>query len=309
MVTEPSSSVKYAVLVQAFNQSKKALQAARLKKKVAKEARDKGDSEDISKMERHSLFFSHKREKHRFKAKKAKLKFIREQLRLWFKLNPNETTPDMLTQVNERIKNLGNNEDGLPNASKKAKDKVKKIKKGHLLEIDKEKKVKHHKHIDDLNFIKVKLKKDSEEVKGLKTQQDKKSLTADSKVIAPKNIKPKEQPVEITERNNDEKKSFLQNPSIDKASLGANNLQTSIPDLTIIEGIGPKVLVVLNSHNILTFSDIVQISVDSLRQILKAHKLYIINPTTWAEQAQLVIENKMDELKALQLILKNGKRV
>ena len=80
MVTEPSSSVKYTILLQAFNQAKKALHVARVNKKVAKEAREKGESEDISKMERHVLIFDFKREKHRFKAKKAKLKLIRQRL-------------------------------------------------------------------------------------------------------------------------------------------------------------------------------------------------------------------------------------
>lgn len=309
MVTEPSSSVKYTVLVQAFNQSKKALHVARVNKKVAKEAREKGESEDISKMERHVLIFDFKREKHRFKAKKAKLKLIREQLRLWFKANPNETTPEMLRQVNERIKNLQKVEGDVLQLPKNKKEKVKKIKKDRLLEIDKEKKVKQNKHNDVVKFVKVKHKIDVEATKEKKSYRDKKSLKEFSLASKPKILKTEEQTNEVVQHSKLKNKPSLPNFSIETTSLETKNERPTQTDLTIIEGIGPKVQQVLNSHNIFTFSDIVQSSVDSMRQILKAHKLYIINPSTWAEQAQLVIENKMDELKVLQLALKNGKRI
>lgn len=309
MVTELSSSVKYTVLIEAFNQAKKALHGARLKKKVAKEAYDKSETEDISKMERHSLFFNQKREKHRFKAKKAKLKFIREQLRLWFKQNPNETTPDMLIEVNERIKNLGINDDGFAITPKKGKDKIKKLKKDHLFEIDKKKKIKHHKQDDDLKPVKIKHKSDAEVGKDLKYHADKKNSKEFNKVKKPKNFKSEAKAYENTERNNSEKKSSFTKSSKDAETSEIENVQTAAPELTIIEGIGLKVQEVLHAHNISTFSDIVKTPIDAMRQILKSHKLYVINPTTWAEQAQLVIDNKMDELKALQSVLKYGKRV
>ena len=84
MAAEPSNFVKYTVLIQEFKKAQNVLKTAHKKKKEAKIARHKGENEDISKTELHILVFDHKLEKHRFKARKLKLKLIKEKLRLWF---------------------------------------------------------------------------------------------------------------------------------------------------------------------------------------------------------------------------------
>jgi predicted flap endonuclease-1-like 5' DNA nuclease len=89
----------------------------------------------------------------------------------------------------------------------------------------------------------------------------------------------------------------------------ANNASKEPEDLTIIEGIGPKVNQYLHSGGIHTFAQLAASDVDTLKSILKANRNTISNPSTWAEQAQLVVEGKMDALKSLQEQLKGGRKV
>ena len=287
MTADTSDSVKYSVLIQDFKQAQTVLEIARKKKKEAKLARHKGENEDISKQELHILVFNHKREKHRFKARKLKLKLIKEKLRLWFKLNPNDTTPEMMAEIGDyKIK-----------ISKHTKSdgevKVKKIKKGNHSKAER--------ISDVLTEGKPKHKKDNSSAKRKKTHTDAKGTKL--KLNVSEKL-PELEPIVSKKVNVKAVSSGVETtlPELAKPVTISN-------DLTIIEGIGLKVQAILNSQNIYSFSDLVQISTDSMRQILKAHKLPMIDPTTWAEQAHLVIENKMDELKALQAKLKGGKRV
>ncbi len=297
MAAESSNSVKYTVLVQAFKEAKTALQTARKKKKDAKEARHKGENEDISKQELHILVFEHKREKHRFKARKLKLKLIREQLRLWFKLNPKDTTPEMLTE-------LGESKVKVTKQVKKTEtdSKAVKIKKEKKVEAPKLKKVKAEKHSDAEKESSSIQKKEKKADKNKKSKSGKKSKTLKLHVSEKLTAL---SPIALATVETTTVSSVI-TPAVLPDFVTPVHITN---DLTIIEGIGPKVQQVLNSHNIFSFSDLVQITADSMRQILRAHKLYMFDPTTWAEQAQLVIENKMDALKALQVELKGGKRV
>ena len=80
-------------------------------------------------------------------------------------------------------------------------------------------------------------------------------------------------------------------------------------DLKIIEGVGPKIEVLLNNAGIHTFRDVVNASVDSIRGILDAagSSFKLADPTTWSKQAQLAADGKWDELKELQDKLKGGR--
>ncbi len=295
MTPEPSSFVKYSVLIQEFKQAKIVLETARKKKKDAKIARHKGENEDISKQELHILVFDHKREKHRFKARKLKLKLIKEKLRLWFKLNPKETTPEMLAELGEtKVKSAkAEKHSDAENVilkhkhEKQPKIKAKKVKAESISDVVKEGKAKH--------------KKDHSEEKSKKNHSNKKGAKLKLNVS--------EKLPELTPIASENKRINIVSSENTTVLTDFVKPVTISNDLTIIEGIGPKVQSILNSHNIYSFSDLVQTTTDSMRQILKTHKLSMIDPTTWAEQAHLVIENKMDELKALQVELKGGKRV
>ena len=82
-------------------------------------------------------------------------------------------------------------------------------------------------------------------------------------------------------------------------------------DLVIIEGIGPKAAEALVAGGIDTFSKLANTSADAVKAILDAstNKVQHLDPTTWAQQAQLAADGKMDELKKLQDELNGGKAV
>lgn len=78
-------------------------------------------------------------------------------------------------------------------------------------------------------------------------------------------------------------------------------------NLTLIEGIGPKIARVLNDNDIYTFRHLATLSIDSIKDILQKNNLKLADPTTWATQADLAAQGKIEELKALKKELKYGK--
>ena len=79
-------------------------------------------------------------------------------------------------------------------------------------------------------------------------------------------------------------------------------------DLSIIEGIGPKINTVLQEAAITTYSQLSKTDVSQLRKILKEVGLSRFNPETWQEQASLANKGDWDGLTALQKELKGGRR-
>jgi len=80
-------------------------------------------------------------------------------------------------------------------------------------------------------------------------------------------------------------------------------------DLTIVEGIGPKINQLLQAAGIRTFAQLAVTQVSELKAILDPARLQFIDPSTWAEQAKLAAEGKFDELKTFTANLKGGRRV
>ena len=82
-------------------------------------------------------------------------------------------------------------------------------------------------------------------------------------------------------------------------------------DLVIIEGIGPKAAEALVLAGMDTFVKLANASVEEVNAILDAStsKVQHLDPTSWAQQAQLAADGKMDELKKLQDELNGGKAV
>nr|WP_294936299.1 hypothetical protein [uncultured Flavobacterium sp.] len=79
-------------------------------------------------------------------------------------------------------------------------------------------------------------------------------------------------------------------------------------DLTVIEGIGPKVEELLKTSGILTWKSLSETSVDRCNEILsKAGELFSFhNPATWPRQARLAYQRKWNDLKAWQESLQSG---
>ena len=78
-------------------------------------------------------------------------------------------------------------------------------------------------------------------------------------------------------------------------------------DFRILEGIGPKVTAILHDNGIVAFRDLAAKSADELKALMTANRQFLVNPTTWARQAQLAADGKMDELEALKAELYKGK--
>ncbi len=89
----------------------------------------------------------------------------------------------------------------------------------------------------------------------------------------------------------------------------ADAVDYSTNDLTLIEGIGKKVAHILNENSIITFKNLSVADTENLKLILRKNRLQMMNPSTWAEQAQLIVDGKLDALKQLQIELKGSKRI
>ena len=79
-------------------------------------------------------------------------------------------------------------------------------------------------------------------------------------------------------------------------------------DLTIIEGIGPKIDELFRSNGVTTFAEVSQMSVAEMLAILEkgGPNFKLANPESWAQQALLAAENRWAELKVLQDELVGG---
>jgi predicted flap endonuclease-1-like 5' DNA nuclease len=93
-------------------------------------------------------------------------------------------------------------------------------------------------------------------------------------------------------------------PVVKKVS---SSVPTKKDDLTLVEGIGPKIQALLESNGIHTYGELAKSDAEKLRKIMLDNNLRIADPTTWPKQGQLLAEGKMDELKAYQDKLKGGR--
>jgi predicted flap endonuclease-1-like 5' DNA nuclease len=82
---------------------------------------------------------------------------------------------------------------------------------------------------------------------------------------------------------------------------------TEAADFRRIEGIGPKVNQLLHEAGIRTYQQLADSSEEGLRGTLREANLYMINPETWPEQAQIAASGDWERLKALQEELKGGR--
>ncbi len=78
-------------------------------------------------------------------------------------------------------------------------------------------------------------------------------------------------------------------------------------DLTLIEGVGPKAQEALWKAGFRTFADVAKASPEALKEALNKAGLKLLDPTTWPQQAQLVVDDDMAALKALQEKLRGGR--
>lgn len=79
-------------------------------------------------------------------------------------------------------------------------------------------------------------------------------------------------------------------------------------DLTLIEGIGPKISAALVAAGVDTFAKLAAMQPDEIEKIVRGAGVRMVGkPETWAKQAALAAEGKFDELKAYQATLTAGR--
>ncbi len=79
-------------------------------------------------------------------------------------------------------------------------------------------------------------------------------------------------------------------------------------DLTVVEGIGPKIAGILNADGIVDWNDLAESAIERLQELLTeaGPRFNIHNPATWPAQANLLRQGKWEEFKALTDELNGG---
>jgi predicted flap endonuclease-1-like 5' DNA nuclease len=88
-------------------------------------------------------------------------------------------------------------------------------------------------------------------------------------------------------------------------------VEVKADDLTVVEGIGPKLAEIINEAGIVNYHQLADAKPEDIKAILlaKGDGYKIHNPGTWPEQAALLRDGKMDEFKALCIELDGGVRL
>lgn len=80
-------------------------------------------------------------------------------------------------------------------------------------------------------------------------------------------------------------------------------------DLKIVEGIGPKIEILLKNAEIKNWSDLAKSDIKELKEILKkgGERFTMHDPSSWSDQASLADEGKWEELEKFQDLLIGGR--
>lgn len=80
-------------------------------------------------------------------------------------------------------------------------------------------------------------------------------------------------------------------------------------DLKVVEGIGPKIEQLFHNHDVRTWKDLSECSVDKCQMVLNSggERYRIHKPNTWPKQAKMAYEGKWKELQDWQNELDGGK--
>lgn len=102
-------------------------------------------------------------------------------------------------------------------------------------------------------------------------------------------------------------------PAAPESTSTPDRTATADDDLTIIEGIGPKISAALVAAGIRTYADLAAASEAQIREILSQAHLRVVGSVstsipTWPEQAALAAAGRFDALKAWQVEHKMTKR-
>lgn len=74
---------------------------------------------------------------------------------------------------------------------------------------------------------------------------------------------------------------------------------TQPDDLTVINGIGPKISALLRENGITTFAQLAETDPQRLQKMLEGTRARMADPASWPEQARLAADRNWDAMKAL----------
>ena len=113
--------------------------------------------------------------------------------------------------------------------------------------------------------------------------------------------------VDFIGRPDEERKKEAEVTAAPKATAKPKASKKKGDDLTVIEGIGPKVAKTLADAGIATFIQLAAAKPAELQEILKDAGLRMMDATSWPKQAKLAADGDMDGLKKLQDKLVGGR--
>ena len=92
------------------------------------------------------------------------------------------------------------------------------------------------------------------------------------------------------------------------ASETAPVIKVAVDDLSKIEGVGPKIALVLSSNGITTYAQLAKADPAAVQEMLKksSGRFNMAKPQTWPQQAELAASGNWDALKKLQDELHGG---
>ena len=155
--------------------------------------------------------------------------------------------------------------------------------------------------LGDLGVLADLKKKIEKENKEAAKAAESKATKAKTEVAAEKPAEVKEEVIPVAVEKNEEPAIVAEKP-IEEVKVAAD-------DLTIIEGIGPKVAEIFAKAGITSFAILAAKTKEELEAVLDPNGgiYFAMDPTTWPQQAQLAADGKWDELKTLQGELNAGK--
>jgi predicted flap endonuclease-1-like 5' DNA nuclease len=287
-----SDNLEYQGLVTAFQKAKGVFKAAQAEKKEFEAFyRTAKKEKNATKNAVNISHFQLKQAKLKQQTEKLATRIAKLNLKEWVQsFRKTEKTVEKIAVKKDDVKvsksknGTGNHTDILEKPTSKAKSKSEKVKKTVA--------------IIDKTVEKVK----AETVKDKVVKKVKSVKTVDAVVEITKPI------VAVKETTKKVQKPIQEAKEVVKKEVSVSK-KILINDLSIIEGIGPKIANILFDKNVKNFKTLIATPVENIKIWLKENKLPFIDPTTWAEQAQLVDAGKMVEFEALKKVLKNGKRV
>ena len=347
MKTDTTKPSHYELLLKAYDKALSTYERTITDEKTAKHFY-KNAPKETSKSDKKILKLEYKRVKYRRKSRKVSLQIAEIHLKIWAKAHDEEVKIYQLSDtalVDEAITKVEKTDEKF--SKKEDKKSKKELKKGEKKEAKndvskpKQSKIKLERVEETITEVKktTDIKSASEIVQvkpGVITTTITTIKSVDSQVSKPNPqiinqikeersivLKPTEQKnetVKSTTYVSTEKSTIKETPvEMVKAQQANKPASTTVKsaakvpqakdNLSLVEGIGAKVTQTLHDAGIHTFTQLAKTDVETLKEILKAAKNYLANPATWAEQAQLIVDNKIDELKTLQNSLKGGRRV